>query len=122
MGVCSPFPHPDLLPQRGKRTKACDAATVFLGIHREPYKWGDELVKALRRHLTAGPPYPIGNDLGAQDLLNRCLHLRREGLMFHALLDVLIDPLLVPHLDGFEGLAFNDGLRFLLDDGLKILQ
>src|SRR5262245_31152506 len=97
-------------------------ARVFLGIHREPYKWCDDLVKALCRHLTAGPPYPIGNDLGAQDLLNRCLHLRREGLMFHTLLDVLIDPLLVPYFDGFEGLAFNDGLGFLPEGGLKILR
>src|SRR5687768_10195590 len=69
---------------------------VPLGLHGEAHQWCDHFVEQLRRLGTTGALDPLGDDLRAQDLSDRRLQLRRERLVLHTLLDVLVQPFLVP--------------------------
>src|SRR5262245_53214244 len=67
----------------------------------------DDLVEVAGCLGAAGPPHPVRHHLRAEHVLDRGLRLRRERDVLHALLDALVDPLFVPHLDRFERLALD---------------
>src|SRR4029450_14137041 len=84
---------------------------IGLGADFEADQGRDDLVEPPRGLGAAGSLDPVGHHLGLQGILDRGLGLRREGNVLHALLDALVDSLLVPALDHLERLCVVAAIR-----------